>query len=36
LSNWPASEVHRDRKERDRILTRVGTGGIPAQCRNAS
>jgi pimeloyl-ACP methyl ester carboxylesterase len=36
LLKWPASEVHRDGRERDRIRTRVGTGGIPAQCRNAS
>ena len=36
LSKWPASEVHRDGKERDRIPTRVGTGGIPGQGRKAS
>ena len=29
LSNYSASEVHRDVNERDRILTRVGTGSIP-------
>jgi hypothetical protein len=29
LSNCSASEVHRDVNERDRILTRVGTGSIP-------
>ena len=29
LSNWSAFEVHRDVKERDRILTCVGTGSIP-------
>jgi hypothetical protein len=35
LSNWSASEMHRDVMERDRILTRVGTGSIPER-RKAS
>ena len=30
-SNWPAFRIHRYVRERDRILTRVDTGGIPDQ-----